>query len=152
MAVKTALLWNRSTVLWCRCENSMAVGLLSGQEALGPGPSPARQVCCASGWSPLLFSAPLYAGLCRQLFQLSQGEAIGGKGKYIPQARGELAYMDSQLCPVPDLSVLMHIRALNHCSLIGSKGTVLIVHNTATLIGWGKPQSYWLKYDSRKPL
>ena len=54
---------------------------------------------------------------------------------------------------VPDWSILMQMKMLNPHSLIGPKGTVLIGQNTAsptgwshtTLIGWGKPQAYWLK-------
>ena len=43
-------------------------------------------------------------------------------GKYAPQARGELAYVDRSLQPSP-------------CNLLGSKGTVHTGLNRATLIG-----------------
>ena len=53
---------------------------------------------------------------------------------------------------VPDWFVLMQMRTPNCCSLIGPKSTIQINLSCAALTGWEKPQSHWLKEDSRKPL
>lgn len=87
-------------------------------------------------------------------------EGEGEQGTCTGRAREELASVDRSPCPevpAPDWAVVMQKRTPNLHSLIGPKGAVQIGRNRATLIGqkcaaligWGKPQSCCLKWDSR---
>lgn len=80
------------------------------------------------------------------------------EGKGAPRARGKVTSWTEPPPLTPDWFVLMQMRTPSPQSVIGPKGTVLMGQGRATLvgqscsalIGWGEPQSSWLKWTQKE--
>lgn len=125
-------------------------------------------LCDLLCWFDLLHSVPVCSGrhwsvpLCSQrqpqcFSSARETQSFPSVERELSEPRGASLYGRKSPPLVPNWSVLMPIRTLNPCCVIGPKVTALVGQNRTTLVGqscaapngWGKPQPYWLKQDSR---
>ena len=137
----TALPWNSSTVVQHSCENSTSVEQLSCDIALLLRGPMARSIL-QLGSSALLLADLLSSGLLCSgetssvfLLQTGKGHILCRGKKCKPRARRNLTYLPKSPPLAPDWSFFIQMTP-SSCSLVGPKGTALVIQNRAALIGW----------------